>query len=149
MIYGITNTLGTIYLSAPNTGSAVIAGTTFNGVTKIGGSSPGSSSINANTGFYALTPSQSTLAVQYSQYTFNGPWASASYNGTNLTITAAYNNAGLITAVATFDEIPDGGSAATTVSAGTVGTMTILYPSATYLTNTWGTATLSTNTSQA
>jgi hypothetical protein len=149
MISDLASQSGTTYLSAPSSGTVVIAGSTFSGVTKVGGTAVSGSTINPNNGFYALTPSQQQLVVQKSSYTYIGPWANTSYGGTNLTITAAYNSVGLITAQATFDEIPDGTTVATTVTSGTVGTMTIRPPSTTYLTNTWGTATLSTNTSQA
>jgi len=131
VIQDICNETGTIWLSSPISGSVSLAGINYNGVTKTGGVVSSRQTINTNYGFYALVNSN----VQIFKQTGNEPSPYYEYFGSFLQITAATNNAGVITFICTFDEVPNGA----TIAAGTTGTVTIRPPSTTYITNTWGT----------
>ena len=125
---------GTIHLSGAGT-SKTIAGVAYTGTTKIGGSGT-VETLSTTVGFEQLTtaPSNTILFRQYdatAQYTANY-LAVYGQKGTNYVelITNFVDNADANT-----DENVDG-----TLSA----TVTAIPPSTTYLTNTWGTPTLST-----
>jgi len=131
--------VGTLVLSAPDSGTVRIAGTNYNGFQKVGGS--GSPVITAsNTGYYGLS---STWATMYKQTASSGisnylqSYLSISMktNGTR----GSYGDKGNIIYIAVkFDQVPDGGS--TLLSAvGTTASLTVRSPSSTYITNTWGT----------
>jgi hypothetical protein len=138
VIQDICNETGTIWLSSPTSGSVSLAGINYNGVTKTGGVVSIRQTINTNYGFYALVNSN----VQIFKQTGNEPSPYYEYFSSFLQITAATNNAGVITFICTFDEVPDGA----TIAAGTTGTVTIRPPSTTYVTNpTWGTPVVSGN----
>jgi hypothetical protein len=130
---------GTLVLSAPDSGTVRIAGTNYSGFQKIGGS--GNPMYTAsNTGYYGLN---STWAPMYKQGATAGL---ANYLQSYMTISmktngtrGSYGDRGNIVYVAVkFDQVPDGGS--TLLSAvGTTASLTIRPPSSSYLTNTWGT----------
>ena len=131
---------GTIYISSPSSGTVNIAGTSFNGVNKIGGS--GSPVIlSSNTGYYALTTTNTTI---FQQKASTGPTGylesfisvSIRSNGTQ---GSNGDRGSVITVTVTFDEIPNG----LVVSTGTTSTLTVRYPATSYLTNSWGTVTVS------
>jgi hypothetical protein len=133
---------GTLVLSAPDSGTVRIAGTNYNGFTKVGGS--GSPLVNAtNAGYYALSSTWQTMYKQgassgLSNYLQSYLSISMKTNGTR----GSYGDKGNIIYVAVkFDQVPDGGS--TLLSAvGTTASLTIRPPSSTYITNTWGTPTV-------
>jgi hypothetical protein len=130
-IQNICNALGTLWLSSPTSGIITLAGASYNGVTKVGGTS-GYDTTNINNGFYNLTSTNVTLVYQRSPIVVN------SYStSTNLTVQANYVGS-TITFTCTFNEVPTGAYVAT----GTTGTCTIRPPSTTYLINTWGTPTV-------
>jgi hypothetical protein len=132
VIQDICNETGTIWLSSPTSGSVSLAGVNYNGVTKTGGVSSVRQTINTNYGFYALVNSN----VQIFKQTGNEPSPEYEYFSSFLQITASTNNAGVVTFICTFDEVPNGA----TIALGTTGTVTIRPPSTTYITNpTWGT----------
>jgi hypothetical protein len=132
VIQDICNETGTIWLSSPTSGSVSLAGINYNGITKTGGVVSSRQTINTNYGFYALVNSN----VQIFKQTGNEPSPEYEYFSSFLQITAATNNAGVITFICTFDEVPNGA----TIALGTTGTVTIRPPSTTYVTNpTWGT----------
>jgi len=133
IIQDICNEFGTMWLSSPISGTVSIAGTAYNGITKTGGIASGRGIANTNNGFYALTGVLSQCYNQVSDAVYGF------YTGTNLNITASYNGSGTVTFRCIFDEIPNGAL----VAAGTTGTLTVRYPSTSYLSNTWGTPTLS------
>lgn len=134
-INSLCSATGTICYSSPSSGSVTLGGTSYTGVTKIGGSSPGSTTVNTNNGFYSVYPSGSnTILTQYASSGYYYYY----YGGTNLAITAAYNGSGTITFTCVIDQVPNG----STVSAGTASTLTVRPPSTNYLSNSWGTPTV-------
>lgn len=134
LFFDLCSNVGTVVLSAPTSGSANIAGTAYNGVTKVGGggSSP---TIDANKGFYALTTANTTL---FTQTASTGP---AAYLSTFIRFIAKVDSNSaptVLTVYSVWDEIPDG----YTVSVGSATTMTVTPPETTNLANSWGTITL-------
>lgn len=134
LFFDLCSNIGTVALSAPVSGTATIAGTAYNGVTKVGGggSTP---TIDANKGFYALTTANTTL---FTQTASTGP---AAYLSTFIRFIAAVNSntaPTVLTMYSVWDEIPDG----YTVSTGSATTLTVTPPETTNLSNSWGTITL-------
>lgn len=134
LFFDLCSNVGTVVLSAPTSGSATIAGTAYNGVTKVGGggSTP---TIDANKGFYALTTANTTL---FTQTASTGP---AAYLSTFIRFIAKVDSNSaptVLTMYTVWDEIPDG----YTVSVGSATTMTVTPPETTNLANSWGTITL-------
>lgn len=134
LFFDLCSNIGTVVLSAPISGTATIAGTAYNGVTKVGGggSSP---TIDANKGFYALTTANTTL---FTQTASTGP---AAYLSTFIRFIAKVDSntaPTVLTMYTVWDEIPDG----YTVSTGSATTLTITPPETTNLANSWGTITL-------
>jgi hypothetical protein len=137
-INGLINDLcsdaGTVWLSSTN-GTPVtvsLAGTSYNGITKVGGANPGGVTISANNGFYALVAAPTNVFTQTSDFVY------AAYSGTNYKINLSYNGAGVVGFTVLIDEVPNGA----TVNAGTVSTLIIRPPDATYLADTWGVPTV-------
>lgn len=129
---------GTIWLSAPNSSSITVAGVTYNGVTKSGGS--GSVTVlGTNLGYYGLTSSFQTIFKQvagYGGYLSSFIEVQARTNGTQ----GSNGDNGSVVYIRTiWDEVPNGLS----VSAGTTTTITVRPPSTTHISNTWGTPSLS------
>lgn len=134
---------GTIVLSSINSGSITVASTSYNGVTKIGGTGT-PSVLNANIGYYGLTTSYQQVFRQLassglSKYLSSYISVSAKNNGTNLSGNG--DNGSVISIQVIFDQVPDGGSYVIT-SSGSTSSVTMRPPSSTYLTNTWGTPTV-------
>jgi hypothetical protein len=135
----LASNVGTVVLSAPSTGTVSIAGTSYNGITKIGGggSAP---TIDANKGYYALTTANATV---FTQTASTGP---SGYLSTFIRFIVQSNGTqgsngdtgSVITVYTIWDEIPDN----LTVSTGSATTMTITPPETTNLSNSWGTITL-------
>jgi hypothetical protein len=127
-------------MSSPTSGSVSIAGTSYNGITKIGGGG-NAPTIATNTGYYALTTSNATVFTQTASTGPSGYLSSfirfiAVSNGTQ----GANGDAGsVITIYTIWDEVPDG----LVVALGSATTMTITPPSVTNIANTWGAITLS------
>ena len=136
----LASNVGTVVLSAPNSGSITIAGTTYNGITKIGGGG-NAPTISQNNGYFALTTSNANV---FTQLASSGPVA---YLGSFIRFIVKSNgtqgsngDAGsIITIYTIWDEVPDGYN----ISGGTNTTITVRPPSTTYLANTWGTISLS------
>lgn len=131
---------GTIVLSSPTSGSVTIAGTSYNGITKVGGSGS-TTTLSTNTGYYALGTSNTEVFKQLASGTPSG------YVGSFITVNMSTNgtqgtngdNGSIITITTVWDEVPNGLS----VSTGTKTTLTIRPPSTTYLTTaSWGTPTV-------
>ena len=139
LLNNLASNVGTVVLSAMNSGTATIGGTSYNGVTRIGGGG-NSPTIGTNSGYYALTTSNANI---YYQTASTGP---SGYLSTNINIFAKSNgtqggngDAGsIITIYTVWDEIPNG----LTVSAGSVTTLTVRPPEQTNIANTWGTISL-------
>ncbi len=136
--------VGTVVMSAPTSGAVTIAGTSYNGITKVGtgGNSP---TIDSTKGYYGLTTSNATV---FTQTASTGP---ISYLGTFIRFIVKSNgtqgsngDAGsVITVYTIWDEVPDG----YVVSAGSTTTMTLAYPETNNLANSWGTVTLASTVS--
>ncbi len=129
----LASNVGTVVLSAPSSGTASIAGTTYNGITKVGsgGNSP---TILQDNGYYALTTSNANVFTQ------TASTGAAGYLGSKIVFIAQSNGSpgNVITIFTVWDEIPDG----LTVAAGSVTTLTVVPPETTNIANTWGTITL-------
>lgn len=135
---------GTVVISSPSSGTVTIATNSFNGVTKVGGS--GSTTVlDTGKGYYGLTTSYVQIFKQLASsglaaYQSSFISVEAKTNGTNLGGNG--DNGSVIQIKVTFDEVPDGGSYVIT-SANTTSTVTVRPPSTSYLTNTWGTVSVS------
>lgn len=136
---------GTINLSAVNSGTQTIAGTVFNGITRIGGSGT-PTTLATNTGFYALTSTDQSV---FKMLATVGP---TGYLSSNIEVKVRTNGAqgsngstgSIITITTIWDEIPN---SANTVK-GTSGpnstvTCVVRNPSISYLSPTWGNVSIS------
>lgn len=131
----LASNVGTVVLSAPTSGSITVAGTSYNGVTKVGGGG-NSPTISSNTGYYGLTTGNATV---FTQTASTGP---SGYLNTFIRFIVKSNgtqgsngDAGsVITIYTIWDEVPDG----LTVSSGTATTCTVRPPSTTNISNSWG-----------
>ncbi len=140
LLNNLASNIGTVVLSAPTSGSVTIAGTGYNGITKIGGGG-NAPTISTNNGYFALTTSNANV---FTQTASTGP---SGYLSTFIRIIAKSNgtqgangDAGsVITLYTLWDEIPDG----LVVGTGSTTTVTIVPPETTNLTNSWGTPTVS------
>lgn len=136
----LASNVGTVIMSAPSSGQANIAGTLYNGITKVGGGG-NAPTISSNNGYYALTASNANV---FTQTASTGP---SGYLSTFIRVIVKSNgtqgsngDAGsTINIYTVWDEVPDGLS----VSSGSATTLTIRPPETTYLANSWGTIGLS------
>jgi len=142
--------VGTIYFSGRvNSNSQTIAGTTYTGTTRVGGS--GTPTIATTTGWYSLTPGAAATQI-YILYDSVNP-----YTGDYIRTTAAVNaGSTILTLVTTWVSTSRAGAGQTTNISGGTGTTspfssfgtapTVLCryipPSTTYLSNSWGTPTI-------
>lgn len=131
----LASNVGTVVLSAPSSGTANIAGTTYSGITKVGGGGSSPSPYLTNNGYYALTTSNATV---FSQTASTGP---AGYLSSFIRFIVQSNGTpgNVVTIFTVWDEVPDG----LTVSSGSATTLTVVPPETTNIANTWGTITLS------
>lgn len=140
LLNNLGSNVGTVVLSSPTSSTVSIAGTSYSGITKVGGggSTP---TIDSTKGYYGLTSSNATV---FTQTASTGP---ISYQSTYISIIIKTNGTqgsngdtgSIITVYTIWDEVPDG----LTATAGTATTMTVFPPETTYLGNSWGTITLS------
>jgi hypothetical protein len=139
LLNNLASNVGTVVLSSPTSGSATIAGTSYNGITRIGGGG-NAPTIATNSGYYALTTSNANV---YYQTASTGP---SGYLSTNINIFIKTNGTqgsngdtgSVITISTVWDEIPNG----LTVSTGSETTVTLRPPEVTNIANTWGTPTV-------
>jgi hypothetical protein len=140
LLNNLASNIGTVVLSAPSSGTASIAGTSYNGVTKVGGGG-NAPSIATNSGYYALSTSNANVFYQTAS---TGP---SGYLSTNINIFIRTNGTqgsngdtgSVITISTVWDEIPNG----LTVSTGSATTVTIRPPETTYINNSWGSPSVS------
>lgn len=138
--------IGTLYVSGRvNSASQTIAGTSYTGFTRIGGSGT-PSTFTPNVGWYSLTGGAAAstlfqLSPSTSPYSGDYIRVAAAVNSprTALTLTTTWVSAGSGT-----DASISGGTDTTSPFSGTFGTAPAVLcrfvpPSTTYLTNTWGT----------
>lgn len=135
----LCSNVGTVVMSAPTSGTVSIAGTSYSGITKVGGGG-NAPTIDSTKGYYGLTTANSTV---FTQTASTGPSGYLSTfvrfivksNGTQ----GSNGDAGsVITIYTIWDEVPDG----LAVSSGSATTMTLTPPETTNLANSWGTVTL-------
>lgn len=148
MWYDVAQASGTIVISAPGPNTtSVVAGTTYNGITKVGGSS--TSTVNNNYGYYSLSQNYVEIFRQQaiglsSKYLQSYVSIQAKSNGTQGT---NGDRGSVITLVTSWNEIPSG-----TIASATTGVnVSIRYPYSTSVptpyytvpfTDTWGTVTV-------
>ena len=139
LLNNLCSNVGTVVLSSPTSGTATIAGTSYSGVTKIGGGG-NAPTIATNTGYYALTTANANAFYQTAS---TGP---SGYLSTNINIFIKSNGTvgsngdvgNVITIYTVWDEIPNG----LVVGTGSTTTLTVRPPEVTNLANTWGAITL-------
>ena len=145
---------GSIYVSGRvNSAAQTIAGTSYTGTTRVGGSGGTQTTLTTTTGWYQLTPGAAATTI----FQLNN--ASSPYTGEYIRTTAAVNaGAAVLTLVTTWFQPAvsaagttcniSGGtgvsSPATSIGAATAPTTLCTYipPSTTYLTAAWGTPTI-------
>jgi hypothetical protein len=134
LLSNLATAMGTLVISSISSGTCSIAGTTYNGITKIGGSGT-PTTLSTNTGFYALTTTNQEVYKQL------GTGTPSAYTGTfisvNLRLNALPGSGSVLTITTLWDEVPNGGSTLGLTS-GSTTTCTIRPPSISYLSNTWG-----------
>jgi hypothetical protein len=135
----LASNVGTVALSAPSTGTITVVGTSYTGITKVGGGG-NSPTISTNNGYYALTTSNANVFTQTASTGPSGYLSSfirfiVKSNGTQ---GANGDTGNVVTIYTVWDEVPDG----LTVGTGSTTTMTAVPPSTTNIANTWGTITL-------
>jgi hypothetical protein len=136
LLNNLASNVGTVVLSAPSSGTATIASTSYNGITKVGGGG-NAPTVLTNNGYYALTISNANV---FTQTASTGP---SGYLATYIRVIAKSNgtqgsngDAGsIITLYTLWDEVPDGLTAGT----GSTTTVTAVVPELTNLSNSWGT----------
>jgi hypothetical protein len=146
LLNNLASNVGTVVLSAMSSGTATIAGTTYNGVTRLGGGG-NAPTISTNSGYYALTTSNANV---YYQTASTGPSGYLSTNinilvRTNGTVGSNGDRGNVITITTVWDEIPNG----LTVSSGSSTTLTVRPPEQTNIANSWGTINVSGSVTQA
>lgn len=135
----LCSNVGTVVMSAPTSGSVSIAGTSYNGITKIGGGG-NAPTIDSSRGYYSLTTANATAFTQTASTGPSGYLSSfirfiVQSNGTQ----GANGDTGSVVTIYTiWDEVPDG----LVVATGSATTMTLTPPSTTNIANTWGAVTL-------
>ena len=136
LLNNLASNVGTVTISSPTSGTATIASTSYNGVTRVGGGGA-TPTISTNSGYYSMTVSNVKV---FSQIASTGP---AYYVNTNISVTQKSNgtqgsngDAGnVITLYTVWAEVPVG----YVVGSGSTTTVTVQAPETTYLGNTWGT----------
>ena len=114
-----------------NSNSQLIAGTTYTGTTRIGGSGGTQTTLTTTTGWYNLTGSPTTI------FQLNNP--SSPYTPEFIRTTATATSSTVLTLVTTWeDDGTSGAGKSSNISGGTATTS----PSTTYLTASWGTPTI-------
>lgn len=129
---------GTVVMSGQNSGTRTIAATSYNGITKVGGSGV-TETLSTNSGYFGLSTANTTVFDQNSgtaPYTAlmdlryiaktNGVQGSNSDNGSIVTIYTLISETGANGVIGT----------------GTTVTCTLTPPATTYIANSWGTVTL-------
>jgi hypothetical protein len=136
----LASACGTIVLSAPTSGTITVSSTSYNGVTKVGGSGT-VNTIATNAGYYAWTTAN-TLA--FKQLVASAP---VNYTNTNININVKTNGTvgtngdvgNVITIYCNWAEL---NSTGLTAAAGSNSILTVTYPESTNLANTWGAVSL-------
>jgi len=134
----LCSAVGTVVISGQNSGARTIAGTSYNGVTKVGGSGS-TQTLSTNSGYFGLTTGNTTIFDQNSAdspYTAN---IDLVYIAKTTAATGSNGDNGNVISV--FTVLRESGANGT-VGTGTVVTCTVTPPATTFIANTWGTITL-------
>ena len=139
LLNSLAANIGAVVMSAPTSGTVSIAGTSYSGITKVGGGLP-APTIDSTKGYFGLTTGNATV---FTQTASTGP---AAYLGTYISVIVKSNgtqgsngDAGSVVTIYTiWDEVPDGYAA----TSGSATTLTVAAPETTNLSNSWGTITL-------
>lgn len=136
---GLATATGTIVLSGQNSGSRQIAGASFNGVTKVGGSGT-VASIATNSGYFGLTTANTTIFDQDSGTAPYTTTVQVNYvaNTTTANVSGNGDNGSTVRVWCVFDKISGNG----TLGTGSSCTCTVVPPSTGNIANSWGTITL-------
>ena len=135
--------IGTLNLTGRvNNAAQTIAGTSYTGTTRLGGSGGTQTTLTTTTGFYQLTPGGAAVTLMQIN---NG---SAPYTSEYIATTCALNAGSTVLSFVTTWYQPQGSGTNTSISAGATTALSYFPPSTSYLTNTWGTPTLSASESQ-
>jgi hypothetical protein len=138
---------GSIFISGRVNGAAqTIAGTSYTGTTKVGGTGT-PNTLTTTTGYYNFTTSDTLI---YKQFADTAPYtgqfialnAKTAGTGTQLVLTTTWTDPGASGAGSS--DVISGGTDSSGVTFGTAPATIVTYlpPSTTYLTNSWGTPTV-------
>jgi hypothetical protein len=131
----LASNIGTVVLSAPISGTATIASTSYTGITQLGGSG-NTPTISTNNGYYALNSSNAQVFLQ----TGTSGFVYTSYGRIRVIVKSngtqgSNGDAGsVITIYTVWDDIPT----ATTINSGAATTCSVIVPSTSNITNSWG-----------
>lgn len=142
LISDLCSDSGTVWVSSATVTNVTLAGIIYQGVTKVGGSNPGGTTIYPSLGIYAHNTSFQEIFRQTSDFYYSP------YEPTYLRINCSYDiSIGIVNLSILIDKIPDTSPIYAVVSAGTNSTLLIRYPSTIYLNDTWGVPSVSTSIS--
>lgn len=137
--------IGTVCITG-GAGNATIAGTTYSGTDKIGGGGA-AATVNDNYGFHDSTTTETEIFKQYAD--------TSPYTANYIRITMSDNGSGVITIKVKYrDDAADttsdyyGAQTHDRVDGSLSTVMALRQPSTTYISNTWGTPTMSSTISQ-
>lgn len=139
LLNNLASNVGTVVMSSPTSGTVSIAGTSYSGISKIGGGG-NAPTIDSTKGYYGLSTANATV---FTQTASTGP---SGYLSTFISVIVKSNGTqgangdtgSVITVYTIWDEVPNG----LTVSTGSATTLTVAAPETTNLANAWGTITL-------
>lgn len=131
---------GTVTVSAPNSGTISISGSSYSGITKVGGGG-NTPTIDADKGYFGLTTANATAFTQLAD---SGP---SGYLSSFIRYIVKSNGAqgsngdtgSVITIYSVWDEIPND----LVATSGSAVTCTVQLPETTYLSASWGTPSIS------
>ena len=142
----LCSAIGTVCITG-GAGTATIAGTAYSGTDKVGGHGA-TPTVNDNYGFHDSTTTETQLFIQYAD--------TAPYTSNYIRISMSDNGAGVITVKVKYrDDAGDttsdyyGAQSHDKVDGSLTTTMALRQPSTTYLSNTWGTPTMSSSIAQS
>jgi hypothetical protein len=131
---------GTVTVSAPNSGTISISGSSYSGITKVGGGG-NTPTVDADKGYFGLTTANATAFTQLAD---SGP---SGYLSSFIRYIVKSNGAqgsngdtgSVITIYSVWDEIPND----LVATSGSAVTCTVQLPETTYLSASWGTPSIS------
>lgn len=143
----LATAVGDIYVTGRvNSAAQTIAGTSYTGTTKVGGSGT-TNILTTTTGWYQLTPGAAATAIM-KQFSATAPYTS-DYIQHTAAVNAGSTTLTIVTTWVGVDGDPiSGGTAASGATPGTAPCTIVTYfpPSTTYLTSSWGTPTVAATT---